>query len=338
MNETSNEQRQVDMSNSLSEVPPAPTIWVGIDVAKATLDLHINPAGVTCTLANDAAGHRAILKKLPAPGECLVVLEATGGYERALVAELLEARHHVAVMNPKRIRDFAKALGTFAKTDRLDARVLALFAEKMQPPAAEKPRPNQIALQELVSRRRQLIDLRTVESNRLQTTLSPLSQRSIKAVLKLLDKQIDHIEAEIAKLVEADDHWRNQAQLIQSIPGLGKISAATLVADLPEIGRLNQKQIALLAGLAPLNCDSGMSSGKRSIHGGRQSIRNVLDMAAITAIRWNPAIKAFAARLEKTGKPFKVIVTACLRKLLTIANSLVKSNTPWNNVLAPANP
>lgn len=337
MNETLNTQKQVDMPNSTSEVPPAPTMWVGIDVAKAKLDLHINPAGVTCQLANDAAGYRAILQKLPAAGECLVVLEATGGYERALVAELLEVGHQVAVMNPKRIRDFAKALGTFAKTDRLDARVLALFAEKMQPPAAEKPHPNQIALQELVSRRRQLIDLRTVEKNRLQATLSPLSQRSIKAVLKLLDKQIEHIEAEITKLVEADDHWRNQAQLIQSIPGLGQITAATLVADLPEIGRLNQKQIALLAGLAPLNCDSGQSQGKRSIHGGRQSIRNVLYMATLTAKRFNPVIIAFAARLEKAGKPFKVIMTACMRKLLTIANSLVKSNTPWTDKLAKEN-
>lgn len=332
-----NEQKQVDMPNSISEVPPAPTIWVGIDVAKATLDLHINPSGVTCQLANDAAGYRAILQKLPAAGECLVVLEATGGYERALVAELFEVGHLVAVMNPKRIRDFAKALGTFAKTDRLDARVLALFAEKMQPPAAEKPHPNQIALQELVGRRRQLIELRTIESNRLQTTLSPLSQRSIKAVLKLLDKQIKQIEAEIAQLVEADDHWRHQAKLIQSIPGLGVVTAATLVADLPEIGRLNQKQIALLAGLAPLNCDSGQSQGKRSIHGGRQSIRNVLYMATVTAKRFNPVIKAFAARLEKAGKPFKVIMTACMRKLLTIANSLVKSNTLWTNPLAKEN-
>lgn len=160
-----------------SEARPAPTVWVGIDVAKATLDLHVRPSGLACQLANTTEGHRAILKQLPKAGECLIVLEATGGYERALVAELLEAGHHVAVMNPKRIRDFAKALGTLAKTDRLDAQVLALFAEKIAPPTAVKPRENQTARQELVNRRRQLIDLRTVEKNRWQTTLSPLSQQ-----------------------------------------------------------------------------------------------------------------------------------------------------------------
>ncbi len=320
-----------------TEVRPAPTMWVGIDVAKATLDLHVRPSGLACQVGNDAAGHRAILKQLPTPGECLIVLEATGGYERALVAELLEAGQHVAVMNPKRVRDFANAVGTLAKTDRLDAKVLALFAEKIAPPTAVKPRENQAALQELVNRRRQLIDLRTVEKNRLQTTLSPLSQRSIKAVLRLLDKQVDHIEIEIEKLVEGDDHWRNQAELIRSIPGLGTISTATLVADLPEIGTLNREKIALLAGLAPLNNDSGKSQGKRSIKGGRQSIRNVLYMAAITAKKHNPAIKAFAARLEKQGKEFKVVITACMRKLLTIANALVKSGQPWTDKLARAN-
>jgi transposase len=304
--------------------------WVGIDVAKATLDLHLLPSGQSQSLANTAPGHMQLRKLLPDPAGCLVVLEATGGYERKLVAELLDAGYRVAVVNPKRVRDFARALGLAAKTDRLDARVLAQFAEKVQPAPVEKMPEKQAEIQQLVARRRQLIDLRTVEVNRLETTHSKPARKSIQAMLKLLERQINAIEAAIEKLVESDDDWRQKTQLVQSVPGLGSVTATTLVADVPELGKLNRQQISSLVGLAPFNRDSGQQKGKRSIGGGRKSVRSVLYMAALSARRCNPIIRAFADRLAQNGKPFKVILTACMRKLLVILNAVVKSGRPWN--------
>jgi len=308
--------------------------WVGIDVAKATLDLHLLPSGQAHSLANNNAGHQQLRKLLPDPVGCLIVLEATGGYERKVVADLLDAGYRVAVINPKRVRDFARALGLVAKTDRLDARVLALFAEKVQPPSAQKTPENQAEIQQLVARRRQLIDLRTMESNRLEITPSKAARKSIQAVLKILERQIDGIEAAIEKLVESDDDWRQKTQLVQSVPGLGGVTATTLVADVPELGQLNRQEISALVGLAPFNRDSGKHQGKRSIGGGRKSVRSVLYMAALAARRCNPIIKAFADRLTQHGKPFKVVLTACMRKLLVIVNALVKSGQAWNPKLA----
>ena len=304
--------------------------WIGIDVDKATLDLHFLPSGQTHSLANNAAGHHQLRKLLPAPNACRIVLEATGGYERQLVADLLDAGFHVAVVNPKRVRDFARALGLVAKTDRLDARVLALFAEKVQPAPAHKTPEKQAEIQQLVARRRQLIDLRTMESNRLEVTHSKPARKSIETVLKLLERQIESIEAAIEALVESDDEWRLKTQLVQSVPGLGGVTATTLVADVPELGQLNRQQISSLIGLAPFNRDSGKHQGKRTIGGGRKSVRCVLYMAALAARRCNPVIKAFADRLAQHGKPFKVILTACMRKLLVIVNALIKSGLPWN--------
>jgi transposase len=308
--------------------------WIGIDVAKATLDLLILPAEQTRTLPNTKAGHEQLRKLLPAPATCLIVLEATGGYERELVAELLDAGFRVAVINPKRARDFARALGLVAKTDRIDARVLALFAEKVQPTPVEKTPEKQAELQQLVARRRQLIDLRTQESNRWDVTRAKAARKSIQAVLNTLEAQVRDIEKAIEALVESDDHWRNKAQLIESVPGLGSVTATTVVADVPELGKLNRQQISALVGLAPYNNDSGPRKGKRSIAGGRKSVRCVLYMAAMAAKRFNPVIKAFAQRLAQHGKPHKVIVTACMRKLLVILNSIIKSGCPWNPQLA----
>jgi transposase len=308
--------------------------WVGIDVAKATLDLHFLPSGQAHSLANSPAGHRQLLKLLPAPGACRIVLEATGGYERQLVADLLDAGFHVAVVNPKRVRDFAKALGLAAKTDRLDARVLALFAERVQPAPAQKTPEKQAEIQQLVARRRQLIDLRTQESNRWDVTRSKPAKKSIQAVLNTLERQVRDIEKAIANLVESDDDWRQKTELVQSVPGLGGVTATTLLADVPELGQLNRQQISSLVGLAPFNRDSGQHQGKRTIGGGRKSVRSVLYMAALAARRCNPVIKAFADRLAQHGKPFKVVLTACMRKLLVIVNSLLKSGQPWNPILA----
>lgn len=304
--------------------------WIGIDVAKATLDLHFLPSGQTHSLANNPTGHQQLRKLLPDPTACRIVLEATGGYERQVVADLLGAGFHVAVVNPKRVRDFARALGLVAKTDRLDARVLALFAEKVQPAPAQKTPEKQAEIQQLVARRRQLIDLRTMESNRLEVTPSKAARKSIQAVLKLLERQIESIEAAIQTLVESDDDWRQKSQLVQSVPGLGGVTATTLIADVPELGQLNRQQISALVGLAPFNRDSGKHKGKRSIGGGRKSVRSVLYMAALAARRCNPVIKAFAERLAQNGKPFKVVLTACMRKLLVIVNALLKSGQPWN--------
>jgi transposase len=308
--------------------------WIGIDVAKATLDLHFLPTGQSQAVPNSPAGHRQLLKLLPKPAACRIVLEATGGYERQVVADLLDAGFHVAVVNPKRVRDFARALGLAAKTDRLDARVLALFAEKVQPAPAQKTPEKQAEIQQLVARRRQLIDLRTQESNRWDVTASKAARKSIQAVLNTLERQVRDIEKAIADLVESDDEWRHKTELVQSVPGLGGVTATTLLADVPELGQLNRQQISSLVGLAPFNRDSGQHQGQRTIGGGRKSVRSVLYMAALAARRCNPVIKAFADRLAQHGKPFKVVLTACMRKLLVIVNSLVKSGQAWNPKLA----
>lgn len=304
-------------------------VSVGIDVAKATLDFHVLPSGQFQTLPNVKAGFKQLKKLLPNPEHCLIVLEATGGFEREVVAELIDAGFRVAVINPKRARDFARALGLVAKTDRIDARVLALFAEKVQPAPSEKTPEKQAEIQQLVARRRQLIDLKTQESNRWDVAHVKAAKNSIQAVINTLEAEIRGIEKVIESLVESDDEWRNKAQLIESVPGLGGVTAATVMADVPEIGKLNRQQISALIGLAPFNRDSGAMKGKRSISGGRKSVRCVLYMAAIAAKRCNPVIKAFAQRLAEHGKPFKVIITACMRKLLVILNAIVKSGRPW---------
>jgi transposase len=303
--------------------------WVGIDVAKASLDLHLLPAGQSHDLPNDTAGHRQLVQLLPNPAACLIVLEATGGFERLLVAHLLDAGYRVAVINPKRARDFARALGLAAKTDRIDAQALALYAQKVEPAPVEKTPEKQAEIQQLVARRRQLIDLRTQESNRLQMATSKTARKSIQAILKTLERQVHGIEAALEELVQSDDDWRRKGQLLQSVQGLGGVTATTLVAEVPELGKLNRQQISALIGLAPFNRDSGLSKGKRSIAGGRKSVRSVLYMAALTATRHNPVIKAFAQRLTQRGKPFKVVITACMRKLLVIANAILKSQQPW---------
>jgi transposase len=304
-------------------------VSVGIDVAKATLDLHVLPSGQTQTLPNVKAGYEQLKQLLPDPANCLIVLEATGGFEREVVAELIDAGYRVAVINPKRARDFARALGLAAKTDRIDAHVLALFAEKVQPAPSEKTSEKQAEIQQLVARRRQLIDLKTQESNRWDVTHVKAAKKSIQAVINTLEAEIRGIEKIIESLVEADDEWRNKAQLIESVPGLGGVTATTVLADVPEIGKLNRQQISALVGLAPYNRDSGAMKGKRTISGGRKSVRSVLYMAAMAARRCNPVIKAFADRLAQHGKPFKVIITACMRKLVVILNSILKSGRPW---------
>jgi len=305
--------------------------WIGIDVAKDSLDVAWSCADQPHRLAakNACPGWTALLAQLPPAAQVRVVVEATGGYERSLVTALFEAGYRVAVVNPRQVRDFAKALGILAKTDRIDAAVLARFGQQVQPRLLEEDPAQRAELMQLVARRRQLIDLRTMESNRLQQTTARMAQKSITHVLKLLDKEVDQLEAEITRLLQSDDDWRAKVELLSTTPGVAKVTSATLVAEVPELGQLNRQAIAALVGLAPFNDDSGRHRGKRRIAGGRASVRRVLYMATLSARRCNPVIRAFAERLAAQGKKPKVIITACMRKLLVILNTMVKNNTPW---------
>lgn len=309
--------------------------WIGIDVSKETLDVAWRHADQTHRLSskNTSEGLAQLLRQLPPAGHANVVVEATGGYERRVVAALWEAGYPVAVVNPRQVRDFAKALGILAKTDQIDALVLASFGERVQPRILDKSPAQQSELAQLVGRRRQLIDLRTMESNRLEQATARAACKSIRQLLETLNKQIAKIEAEITSLLESDDDWQAKIQVLSSAPGIGPVAGATLVAELPELGRLNRQAISALVGVAPFNDDSGTHRGKRRVMGGRASVRQVLYMAALTARRCNPVIRAFADRLAARGKPAKVVLTACMRKLLVILNTMLHNNTPWKSTL-----
>lgn len=317
------------------------SIGVGLDVSKDSLDLGVYPESHTLSLkkvANDKAGFERLLQVLPPPEQAAVVLEATGGYERAVACALLEAGYRVAIVNPRRVRDFAKALGLFAKTDQIDAGVIARFGMQATPRWTTAVSPQQTELAELVVRRRQLIELRTMESNRAQQTIHKFARRSIEKILKLLAAQIETVEAEIARLIASNDDWRAKAEILQSVPGVADKTAATMLAELPELGELNRSQIAALVGVAPFNDDSGQHQGQRRITGGRVSVRNILYLAAQSAMRHNPVIKAFAQKLRcntEHKKAPKEIIVACMRKLLVILNTMIKNKTTWNPALVP---
>jgi transposase len=303
---------------------------VGIDVSKNSFDVCVLPQKTFFKLQQDVSGRQQLLAHLPSPGTCLVAIEATGGYERLLVTQLVDAGHHVAVVNPRQVRNFAKGVGILAKTDRIDASVLARFAHDVQPRCLGQTPEKQGELEQLVVRRRQLVGLRTSEKNRMETITAKLVRKSLQQTIDHLNKQIRRIDKEILALVESHDEWRDKTNLIQSVPGIGPVAGASLVAELPELGHLNRQEIASLVGVAPLNRDSGRFRGQRTTWGGRASLRRVLYMAALTARRCNPVIRAFADRLAAHGKKAKVILTACMRKLLVILNTMVKNNTQWN--------
>ena len=308
---------------------------VGIDVAKHKLDGFADlPGGRSFSFANDDDGRAALVAELRRIDAALVCVEATGRYHRRLAADLLDAGIPVAVVNPQRVREFARASGRLEKTDPIDARVLAEFARAIGPRVEEKPREKQAELRDLVSRRRALVQMRVAEKNRLADDAPELARAQAAKLLRFVEQQIEDLDHAIAKLVERDDHWTNRAALIASVKGVGQSTANQLVADLPELGKLDRGQIAKLVGVAPLNCDSGNRCGQRHIRGGRHDVRLTLYMGAFNACLHNPRFKAFAARLKAAGKPFKVIVTAAMRKLLVILNQMVKTNTPWNQELA----
>lgn len=303
--------------------------FVGIDVSKADLDICSLPSGARQHLANSASGHHQLLQQLPPPGQVLIVLEATGVFSRRVTAELLQHGHLVAVVNPRQVRDFAKAMNILVKTDRVDAAVIALFAQRVQPRIMQQVPEKQSELDALVTRRRQLLQLRVAEHNRCEAIESSIVRKSLLKTIKHLEVQLQVIEDAIAKLIESDEQWKNKSDLMQSVPGVGQVTASSLLAEVPELGQLNRQQIASLLGVAPFNRDSGTFHGQRSIWGGRRAIRSVLYMAALSARRANPVLKAFADRLTAQGKKTKVVLVACMRKLLVILNSLLKTNSSW---------
>jgi transposase len=261
------------------------------------------------------------------------VLEATGGYETSLAAGLAAAGLPVAVVNPKRVRDFAKASGILAKTDKLDAQVLARFAEVIVPPVRPLPDEAQRELAELLDRRMQLVSMRAQEKARL-TTVLPVARQDIQEHITWLDTRIAHFERDLNIRLRKSEAWKEKVELLEAVPGVGKVTIFTLLARLPELGQLNRGQIAALVGVAPFNDDSGKRRGQRYIRGGRGEVRGVLYMATLTARQWNPTIRQFFEHLIAVGKPYKVAMTACMRKLLTIMNTLVKRKTAWTNLSA----
>lgn len=308
------------------------SLMIGIDVAKDKLDMARSDADAVLTCANDDAGIAQLVDTLRDDKPTLIVVEATGGYESRLVAALLNANLPVAVANPAHVRHLAKGLGILAKTDALDARVLLIYAQHAQPRLAEKREKNRLELQALVTCRRQLLSVRTEQHNRRQVTQSAKARKAIDAVLKTLDRQTESLDKQIAKLIDSDDDMNRKDHIIRSVPGVGPVLSATLLASLCEIGRVGRQQISALVGVAPYNRDSGRFKGKRTIRGGRAPVRNVLYMAALAAIRCNPVIRVFALRLRAAGKLSKVVIVACMRKLTTILNAMLRDDLEWNQL------
>lgn len=304
--------------------------FAGIDVARDWLDVHVVPDGLAWRAANDPSGQAALAARLAALTPALVVLEASGGYEAAVAAELRAAGLAVAVVNPRRARDFAKATGQLAKTDALDAAVLARFARAIRPEARPAPGPADAELKALVGRRRELVAVEVAERQRLARAGAGAVHASIEAHLTWLRGQLADLERQIAAAIAADPEWAGRADLLRSVPGVGPVVAATLVAELPELGALTRQEVAALVGVAPLNRDSGRMRGKRGTWGGRATVRTTLYMAAAAAARFNPAIRALRDRLVAAGKPPKVARIACIRKLLTILNAIVRDGAPWD--------
>jgi transposase len=302
--------------------------FIGIDVAKARLEFARRPSGETGTVANDDGGIRALVDRCQALPPTLIVLEATGGYETAVVAALAAAGLPVVVANPRQVRDFAKATGQLAKTDALDAQVLALFAERVRPAPRPLPADAVQGLDALLTRRRQLVEMLTAERNRLLVA-RPTVRRDLQQHIRFLERRLREADEDLHTAVQASPAWRVKDDLLQSVPGVGRVVSLTLLAELPELGRLSHKEIAALVGVAPLNRDSGTRRGKRLVYGGRAPVRAVLYMAALVASKCNPVIRTFYRRLRAAGKPAKVALTACMRKLLIILNAIARSGAPW---------
>lgn len=303
--------------------------WIGIDVCKRWLDVHIRPQASSFRVSNNECGIQALLSHLKVGSEVgRVILESTGGYERQVALQLWANAYPVVVINARQARNFAKAANQLAKTDRVDAAILAWFGEALKPQIRPFASEAQSQLQDLVTRRRQLVDMLTAEQNRL-SGLRGTAQADVEAHLDWLRERIKQLDQQIEVQIRQCQSWQTKQTQLKSVPGVGKVVAATLLALLPELGQLSTPQISTLVGVAPLNRDSGQMQGKRTIYGGRAAVRQMIYMATLVAVRHNPLIKAFYYRLLKRGKATKVALVACMHKLLTILNAMIKNGTNW---------
>jgi transposase len=307
------------------------SVWIGIDVAKETLEVKSSPGEIHLSPDNSAKGHRQIVSALKDSQVNLVVVEATGGYEKAVAAELLAAGYKVVVANPRQIRDFARGIGVLAKTDKIDAEVIARFAQVVEPKPRPRRSPENEELSALVLRRRQLVDLKVQEDGHMEAAREKRSRSSIEKVRRLINKQIEELEVAIADLIQADSELSHKNEILRSVKGIGPRTSAMLLSRLPELGQLNRQQVASLVGVAPWDLQSGPHKGKKCIWGGRSEVRSVLYMATLSAIRSNPLLMEYAARLASAGKAAKVVIVACMRKLLVILNTLIRNDTKWQS-------
>ncbi len=310
-------------------------LYVGIDVSKDTLDVAVAPAGQQWRVSTTEESLGELVERLQGLSPALVVLEATGGYEVPVAAALGAAGIPLAVVNPRQVRDFARAMGKLAKTDKLDAQVLALFAERVRPAPRPLPDPQTQELDALLARRRQMVAMLTTERNRLGSAL-PSVRPEIQEHIAWLEERLGGLQDRMTKLLRESPLWREKEDLLRGVPGVGPVVTLTLLAELPELGAMDRRQVAALVGVAPLNRDSGTLRGRRSVWGGRAKVRAALYMSALVATRHNPMICVFYQRLLAAGKPKKVALVACMRKLLTILNAMLKHRTPWqpNHALA----
>ena len=305
-------------------------VFVGIDVAKDRLDVHTRP-GDAFTVTRDGEGIESLVQRLRALSPALIVLEATGGFEMVVAGALVGAQLPLAIVNPRQIRDFARAIGRLAKTDALDAEVIALFAERVRPEPRPLPDDDARYLSELVARRRQIVEMMTMERNRRRTLTGKRFLKSIDRLLAALQKELSDLEADLDDTIRGTPAWREAEDLLTSVPGVGDKLARTLIADLPELGHLSRRQIAALVGVAPINRDSGTMRGRRTTWAGRAKVRTTLYMAALVASRHNKTLKSFYQRLLQAGKARKLALVAVMRKLLTILNAMIRDQTPWQN-------
>lgn len=304
------------------------SIWIGIDVSSSSLDVAIRPTGDFWSAANTEAGVQEAVAKIQSLSPEMIVVEATGGIEALIVTALASARLPVVVVNPRQVRDFAKATGTLAKTDKLDANIIAHFGEAVRPDIRPIKDDDLQGLTDIITRRRQIIDMLTAEKNRLKRSSRQVS-KDIKAHIAWLEKHLDKTDVELHKRIKENPLWRRQDEICRSIPGVGQILSMSLLANLPELGQVSSRQISALVGVAPFNHDSGKYRGRRIIWGGRANVRSVLYMATMTAVRFNPSLKTFYERLVNAGKKPKVALTACMRKLLIILNAMVRDCVKW---------
>jgi len=307
--------------------------FVGIDVSKRQLDISVGQDGEYWTVPNSEKGIRATVERLQHATPTLIVVESTGGLESALVVELYNAGLPISVAHPGRVREFAKSIGLLAKTDKLDARVLARFGEAVRPAPTKLPSEEQQYLSSLMTRRRQVVEMLTAEKNRFFTAPTSVRERLEKHIVWLKD-ELRRLDRDIDDFIQETPEFKAKKELLNDVPGVGRVTCAILLSDLPELGQLDRKKIAALVGVAPFNRDSGPRRGKRWIKGGRSAVRRVLYMATVAALRFNPVIKGFYDRLLANGKEKKVAIVACMRKLLTILNAMIRDMEPWR--AAPA--